>query len=145
MNYYMSAPLCIGELFQSALKTKTLKSCFLLVCFFDHKNTRKSQWRYTPFIYLGCLVCHLLLTLKAFALIPLLLILFWFALNVVSLGGRTGSFTSRFSARESSSNNRSFAKAPSSISSILFPLKSILLKVAIHKRNRNLSIKFMVA
>ena len=127
MNYYMSAPVCIGVLFQSALKTKNLKSFFVLVCFFDHKNTGKSQWWYTPFIYLGCLDCDLLLTLKAFALIPLLLILFWFALNVVSLGGRTGSFTSRFSARESSSNNRSFEKAPSSISSILFPLKSIQL------------------
>lgn len=84
------------------------------------------------------------LTLKAFALIPLLLILFWFALNVVSLGGRTGSFTSRFSARESSSNSRSFEKAPSSISSILFPLKSILLKVALQKRNENISIDFII-
>lgn len=82
--------------------------------------------------------------MKAFALIPLLLILFWFALNVVSLGGRTGSFTSRFSARESSSNSRSFEKAPSSISSILFPLKSILLKVALHKRNEILNIDFII-
>lgn len=84
----------------------------------------------THFIYLACLDYAHLLTLKALFLIPLLLILFWFALNVVSLGGRTGSFTSRFSARESSSNNKSFEKAPSSISSIIFPLKSILLKVA---------------
>lgn len=98
----------------------------------------------TNLIYFGYLNYWSLLTLKAFALIPLLLILFWFALNVVSLGGRTGSFISRFSARESSSNNRSFEKAPSSISSILFPLKSILLKVALHKRNCNLNTEFMI-
>lgn len=135
--------VCKGLLFQSALKTKqNLESFFIVVCFLDHKNTKKKKSfggildiLVTNFIYLGYVNYCLLLTLKAFALIPLLLILFWFALNVVSLGGRTGSFISRFSARESSSNNRSFEKAPSSISSILFPLKSILLKVALHKRN----------
>lgn len=127
MNF-MRGQVYHEPLFQSAFTTKP-EMLLLARLFLGLQEYRINQYigRYGYSFYLACLPR---LTLKALFLIPLLLILFWFALNVVSLGGRTGSFTSRFSARESSSNNKSFEKAPSSISSIIFPLKSILLKVA---------------
>lgn len=70
------------------------------------------------------------LTLKAVAFTPCVLSLLKLALNVTSLVGSMGSFASLFSARISSSRLGSFEKAPSSISSMRFPVRSILLNVA---------------
>jgi hypothetical protein len=64
--------------------------------------------------------------LKALDLTPLDLRRLKLAFNVVSLLGSIGSFVSRFSARKSSSSLVSLEKAPSSISLIMFPVRSIL-------------------
>lgn len=68
-------------------------------------------------------------TLKALALTPLVLSWLLLALKYVSLGGSMGSLTSLFSDRFRSSRRVSLAKAPSSISAILFPVRSILFRV----------------
>lgn len=74
--------------------------------------------------------CFILnLTLNAFALTPLVVSSFRLALKEMSLTGSIGSLTRLFSANDSSSSIVSFEKAPSSISDIRFPVRSILLKV----------------
>lgn len=68
-------------------------------------------------------------TLKAFAFTPLVLSWLWLTLRDTSFVGNIGSFTSLFSAIDSSSSWVSFEKAPSSISEIRLPDRSILLSV----------------
>lgn len=74
------------------------------------------------------------LTLKAFAFTPWVLSLLLLASNEYSLVGSVGSLVSLFSARLSSSRLGSFEKAPSSISVMRFPVRSILLNVAVTMR-----------
>lgn len=74
------------------------------------------------------------LTLKAFAFTPWVLSLLLLASNEYSLVGSVGSLVSLFSARLSSSRWGSFEKAPSSISVMRFPVRSILLNVAVTMR-----------
>lgn len=73
-------------------------------------------------------------TLKALALTPLVLRWLLLALKYISLAGSIGSLTSLFSARFSSSRRVSLEKAPSSISEIWFPVKSILFRVTVDRR-----------
>lgn len=73
------------------------------------------------------LVC----TLKALALTPLVFSWLLLALKDTSLKGSIGSLTSLFSARDSCSSMVSLEKAPSSISEIMFPVRSILLSVTV--------------
>lgn len=55
------------------------------------------------------------------------------ALKYVSVAGSIGSLTSRFSERFRSSRRVSLEKAPSSISEIWFPVKSILFRVTVDR------------
>lgn len=74
-------------------------------------------------------------TLKMFAFIPFVLSRLWLTLRDTSLVGSIGSLTSLLSASVSSSSWSSFEKAPSSISMIRLPLRSILLSVAVKQHN----------
>lgn len=76
-------------------------------------------------------------TLKAVAFTPWVLSLLKFALNKTSLVGSGGSLVSLFSARLSSSKLGSFERAPSSISEMRFPVRSILLIVALGGKQKN--------
>lgn len=78
-------------------------------------------------------------TLKALALTPLVLRRLWLALNTVTLAGSIGSLTSRFSARDNSSRAVSLENAPSSISEIRFPVRSILFRVTVGMWRKNSS------
>ncbi len=78
-------------------------------------------------------------TLKMFAFIPLVLSRLWLTLRDPSLVGSIGSLTSLFSASVSSSSWSSFEKAPSSISEIRLPVRSILLSVAVKQHNMDVS------
>ena len=69
------------------------------------------------------------LTLKAVDFTPLVWSLLKLTLSDMSLGGSAGSLVSLFSARVSSSRLASFEKAPSSISLMRFPVRSILFNV----------------
>lgn len=71
--------------------------------------------------------------MKALALTPLVLRKLLLALKDVSLAGSIGSLTSLFSARDNSSKRVSLAKAPSSISEIRFPVRSILFRVTVER------------
>lgn len=70
-------------------------------------------------------------TLKALALTPLVLRRLLLALKAVSLAGSIGSLTSLFSARDNSSSRLNLENAPSSISEIKFPVRSILFSVTV--------------
>lgn len=70
------------------------------------------------------------------AFTPLVLSLLKLALNKISLLGSMGSLVSLFSARINSSRLWRLAKAPSSISAMTFPVRSILLNVTGNKRER---------
>lgn len=74
------------------------------------------------------------LTLKAVAFTPWVLRLLKLALNETSLLGSIGSLVSLFSVRVSSSRFGSLEKAPSSISAMRFPVRSIALNVAETKK-----------
>ncbi len=78
-------------------------------------------------------------TLKMFAFIPFVLSRLWLTLRDPSLAGSIGSLTSLFSASVSSSSWASFEKAPSSISEIRLPVRSILLSVAVKQHNMDVS------
>lgn len=80
-------------------------------------------------------------TLKALALTPLVLSWLKLALKVVSFAGSMGSLTSLFSDRDNSSSNESLEKAPSSISEIRFPDRSILFRVTADREASSLSDK----
>lgn len=73
-------------------------------------------------------------TLKALALTPLVLRRLWLALKDVSLAGSIGSLTSLFSARDNSSSRVSLENAPSSISEIRLPVRSILFRVTVDRK-----------
>lgn len=77
-----------------------------------------------------------LLTLKAFAFTPWVVSLLKLALNDTSLLGSAGSLASLFSARVSSSRLGSLEKAPSSISAIRFPVRSIRFNVARRRKKK---------
>lgn len=72
-------------------------------------------------------------TLKALALTPLVWRRFLLALKYISLSGSMGRLTSLFSERFRSSRRVSLEKAPSSISEILFPVRSILFRVTVDR------------
>lgn len=72
-------------------------------------------------------------TLKALALTPLVWRRFLLALKYISLSGSMGRLTSLFSERFRSSRRASLEKAPSSISEILFPVRSILFRVTVDR------------
>ncbi len=74
-----------------------------------------------------------------FAFIPFVLSRLWLTLRDPSLAGSIGSLTSLFSANVSSSSWASFEKAPSSISEIRLPVRSILLSVAVKQHNMDVS------
>lgn len=76
------------------------------------------------------------LTLKAVAFTPWVLSRLKLALNDTRLTGSMGSLVSLLSARVSSSRFGSFEKAPSSISAMRFPVRSILLNVAGGEKNK---------
>lgn len=80
-------------------------------------------------------------TLKALALTPLVLRRLLLALKHVSLAGSIGSLTSLFSARDNSSSRVSLEKAPSSISEIRFPVRSILFRVTVDRWGKNLLLQ----
>lgn len=80
----------------------------------------------------------MLCTLKALALTPLVLRRLLLALKDVSLAGSIGSLTSLFSARDNDSSRASLENAPSSISEIRFPVRSILFRVTVDEFKRNM-------
>lgn len=109
------------------------------ICCIKHLNKCKAH-HICSFVFVfvfyenGMLAC--LLTLKAVAFTPWLLSLLKLALNDTRLLGSMGSLISLLSVRRSSSRFGSFEKAPSSISAMRFPLRSILLNVAGNKKQR---------
>lgn len=80
-------------------------------------------------------------TLKALALTPLVLRKLLLALKDVSLAGSMGSLTSLFSARDNTSSRVSLEKAPSSISEIRFPVRSILFRVTVEWWGKDLLLQ----
>ena len=77
------------------------------------------------------------LTLKAVAFTPWVLSLLKLALNDTSLLGSIGSLVSLLFVRESSSRLRSLEKAPSSMSAMRFPVRSITFNVAETNRTKD--------
>lgn len=95
------------------------------------QNKKKMNCVFIDGQYWLIMLKEVMFTLKALTLTPLVFSRLWLALKEVSLAGSIGSLTSLFSARDNSSSRVSLENAPSSISEIMFPDRSILFRVTI--------------